>query len=435
MQSVEIQSQQIQSHIGERVELKGHAQAVRDLGNLMFITVRDRTGCVQVVVDDKAIIAQASGLSPETAVLIKGSVVQSPQKNAPVEVRADSIELLSGETEVPPVEISKQSKMDTLSLTAMLDYRPLTLRSPKVRAIFKVQAAIGRAFANFLTGEDFVEIHSPKIVSTGTEGGANLFKLDYFGKQAFLAQSPQFYKQMMVGAFERVFEVGPVYRAEEHDTTRHLNEYISLDFEMGFIESEQDLIAMQIRLMQHIFAHVEETCATELAMFGAKVPRFSTIPQLKLHEAQELLRTKLNWKPGPDTTDLDPEGERLLCQYFSETENTDLLYLTHYPKTVRPFYAMPTADGLSHSFDLLYKGLEVTTGGQRLHKAEELIASMRSRGLEPESFADYLQCFRYGMPPHGGLAIGLERLTKQLLGLPTVKLAVLFPRDRNRLTP
>ncbi len=190
MQSVAIQSQQIQSHVGERVELKGHAQAVRDLGNLMFITVRDRTGCVQVVVDDKAIIAQVSGISPETAVIIKGSVVQSPQKNGPVEVRADSIEVLSGATEVPPVEISKQSKMDTLSLTAMLDYRPLTLRSPKVRAIFKVQAAIGCAFANFLTGEEFVEIHSPKIVSTGTEGGANLFKLDYFGKQAFLAQSP-----------------------------------------------------------------------------------------------------------------------------------------------------------------------------------------------------------------------------------------------------
>jgi nondiscriminating aspartyl-tRNA synthetase len=309
----------------------------------MFITVRDRTGCVQVVVDDKALIAQANGISAETAVIIKGSVVQSPQKNAPAEVRADAIELLSGPTEVPPVEISKQSKMDTLSLTAMLDYRPLTLRSPKVRAIFKVQAAIGRAFANFLTGEDFVEIHSPKIVSTGTEGGANLFKLDYFGKQAFLAQSPQFYKQMMVGAFERVFEVGPVYRAEEHDTTRHLNEYVSLDFEMGFIESEQDLIAMQIRLMKHIFAHVEESCSAELAMFGAAVPKFSTIPQLKLHEAQELLRSKLNWKPSADTTDLDPEGERLLCQHFAETENSELLYLTHYPRSVRPFYAMPTA--------------------------------------------------------------------------------------------
>jgi nondiscriminating aspartyl-tRNA synthetase len=435
MHSVEIQSQQIQAHIGERVELRGHAQAVRNLGNLMFINVRDRTGCVQVVVDDKSIIEQANGLSPEAAVLITGSVVQSPQRNALAEVHADSIVILSGPNEVPPVEISKQSKMDSLSLTAMLDYRPLTLRSPKVRAIFKVQAAICRAFANFLTTEEFVEIHSPKIVSTGTEGGANLFKLDYFGKEAFLAQSPQFYKQMMVGVFERVFEVGPVYRAEEHDTTRHLNEYVSLDFEMGFIESEQDLIAMQIRLMQHIFAHVEETCAAELQMYGVKVPRFESIPQLKLHEAQELLTSKLNWKPGAETTDLDPEGERLLCQYFSEKENTDLVYLTHYPRSVRPFYAMPTSAGLSHSFDLLFRGLEVTTGGQRLHRADELIESMKLRGLEPDSFTDYLQCFRYGMPPHGGLAIGLERLTKQLLNLPTVKLAVLFPRDRNRLTP
>lgn len=435
MQLLEVQSQQIPSHIGERVELKGHAQAVRDLGNLMFITVRDRSGCVQVVVDDKELIAKITGLAPEAAVIVKGAVVQSPQKNAPAEVRAEHVEVLSGATEVPPVEISKQSKMDNLSLTAMLDYRPLTLRSPKVRAVFKVQAAISRAFATFLASQEFVEIHSPKIVSTGTEGGANLFKLEYFGKEAFLAQSPQFYKQMMVGVFERVFEIGPVYRAEEHDTTRHLNEYVSLDFEMGFIESEQDLIAMQIRLMQYIFAHVEETCAAELEMFGAKVPRFQTIPQLKLHEAQSLLTSKLGWKPGSETTDLDPEGERLLCQHYAETEGIDLLYLTHYPRSVRPFYAMPTANGLSHSFDLLFRGLEVTTGGQRLHKTEELIASMESRGLNPESFNDYLQCFRYGMPPHGGLAIGLERLTKQLLGLPTVKLAVLFPRDRNRLTP
>lgn len=435
MSSVLVQSMQLTKHVGQRVQLKGHAQSVRNLGNLMFINVRDRSGCVQVVIDDKTLIEQASSLTPESAVIITGSVVQSPQNLETAEVHADSLSILSGPGEVVPVEISKSSKMDSLSLTAMLDYRPLTLRNPKVRAIFKVQAAILHAFREFLERESFVEIHSPKIVSTGTEGGANLFKLDYFGKQAFLAQSPQFYKQMMVGVFERVFEVGPVYRAEEHDTTRHINEYVSLDFEMGFINSEQDLINLQIQLMKHIFAHVAQSCAAELAMYSARLPRFETIPQLSVSAAEELLVSKLGWKPAEAGGDLDPEAERLLCQHFAEKENIDLVYLTHYPREVRPFYAMPTKDGRTHSFDLLFRGLEVTTGGQRIHRTDELIEAMSKRGLNPENFADYLQCFRYGMPPHGGLAIGLERLTKQILGLASVKLATLFPRDRNRLTP
>jgi nondiscriminating aspartyl-tRNA synthetase len=320
----------------------------------------------------------------------------------------------------------------------MLDYRPLTLRSEKARAIFRIEAEFCAGFREFLGSQRFVEIHSPKIVSTGTEGGANLFVIDYFGKRAYLAQSPQFYKQIMVGAFERVFEIGPVYRAEQHDTTRHLNEYISMDFEIGFVESEQDLIQMQTRLLSHMFARVKENCARELALFNAQVPQFTQIAQMKLSEAIDLLRSKLKW--SGESGDLDPEAERLLCQHFAKETGCDLVYITHYPLSVRPFYAMPApaeADGveLSRSFDLLFRGLEVTTGGQRIHEFDELTARMRSRDLEPEQFNDYLQCFRYGMPPHGGLAIGLERLAKQLLGLATVKLASLFPRDINRLTP
>jgi len=427
-----IQSHQLQQHVGHKITVQGHAQSVRDLGNLMFITVRDNGGCVQAVVSEKSVLEAARAVSTEAAIIVSGSVTQMAGK--PAEIQAETIEVLSASGFALPVEISKEAKMDSLSISAMLDYRPLTLRNPKVRAIFKIQAAICQAFSEFLIGENFVEIHSPKIVSTGTEGGANLFKLDYFGKEAFLAQSPQFYKQMMVGVFERVFEVGPVYRAEQHDTTRHVNEYISLDLEMGFIHSEQDVIALQVRLMKHIFARVKERCASELAMYGAKVPEFDTIPQLRLAEAQALLTRELGWKPASDTVDLDPEAERLLCEHFAATEGTDLLYLTHYPHAVRPFYAMPEGTS-SHSFDLLFRGLEVTTGGQRIHQNSELIASMEARGLNPEKFDDYLQCFRYGMPPHGGLAIGLERLVKQLLGLSSVKLAVLFPRDLNRLTP
>jgi nondiscriminating aspartyl-tRNA synthetase len=444
MSTVEIQSGAANAHAGQTVRIKGHVQTVRDMGNLVFLVVRDQSATVQAVAESQSVLAPARALSAETPVIIEGTVMEMPRKPGQYEIKVSEIISLSKPAESLPVEISKAQKMESLSLSAMLDYRPLTLRSEKARAVFKLEAALCAAFREFLTKERFVEIHSPKIVSTGTEGGAQLFKIDYFGRTAYLAQSPQFYKQIMVGVFERVFEIGPVYRAEEHDTTRHLNEYISMDIEMGFIESEQTVIDMQARLLQYMFAYIKETCQSELALFNAQVPEFKTIPQMKLHEAIALLAKKLGWSPSGDGSeeilDLDPEGERLLCQHFLATEGVDLVYITHYPHRVRPFYAMPAhtegvAEPLSHSFDLLFRGLEITTGGQRLHKHEELTASMKQRGLNPIDFKDYLQCFQYGMPPHGGLAIGLERLAKQLLGLPTVKLASLFPRDLHRLTP
>jgi nondiscriminating aspartyl-tRNA synthetase len=242
---------------------------------------------------------------------------------------------------------------------------------------------------------------------------------------------------MMVGAFERVYEVGPVYRAEEHDTTRHLNEYISMDIEMGFVKSEQDLMAIETRLLKAMFAEVAATCEEELAMYGAELPVIGdAIPQIKLADACALLREQYGWPGSAGSSDLDPEGERLLCEHFHKTTGSEMVFVTHYPWKVRPFYAMPESEtGLSKSFDLLYRGLEITTGGQRIHEYDQLTECMRSRGLNPESFEDYLQCFKYGMPPHGGFAIGLERLTKQLLGLASVKQTALFPRDLNRLTP
>jgi nondiscriminating aspartyl-tRNA synthetase len=456
MSPIPIEVRQTSTHQGQTVKINGHVQACRDLGNLVFLMLRDQSGIVQAVVDRPELLATARKLSPETPVCIEGTVVPTPKPKSPQEseLHVTALTLLGEPAEALPVEIHKSAKMDNLSLSAMLDYRPLTLRNEKAKAIFKIEATFCAAFRQFLSSHQFVEIHSPKIVSTGTEGGAQLFKVDYFGRTAYLAQSPQFYKQMMVGVFERVFEIGPVYRAEEHDTTRHLNEYISMDFEMGFIKDEQDLIEMQMGLIKHMFETVREQCSRELALFGAEVPAIKTIPQITIEESIELLQQKLGWSgaganagsPGQEReelTDLDPEAERLLCQYFKETTGSDLVYITRYPHSVRPFYAMPIdetgKDGktrkLSRSFDLLFRGLEVTTGGQRLHIANELKESMQSRGLNPSDFGDYLQCFRYGMPPHGGLAIGLERLAKQLLNLPTVKLAALFPRDRNRLTP
>jgi nondiscriminating aspartyl-tRNA synthetase len=436
----EIQISEIASHQGKRVGVKGHIHAIRDLGNICFLVIRDGGGTIQAVAHEPGVVSQVKGLTPETVIIAEGTLVAQSKAPQQLELSLTSVEVISKPVAALPVEISKPGRVDALGLSTMLDYRPLTLRSEKARAVFKIEAAFCAAFREFLTRERFVEIHSPKLVSTGTEGGANLFSVEYFGKRAYLAQSPQFYKQIMVGVFERVFEIGPVYRAEQHDTTRHLNEYVSMDFEMGFIESEQDLIGMQTRLLKHMFAHLSESCKHELELFEAKVPRFETIPQLKLHEAIALLESKLNWRGSINSSDLDPEAERLLCQYFEEEHGCELVYVTHYPHAVRPFYAMPApaesgTETLSRSFDLLYNGLEVTTGGQRLHNFEELTGSMTARGLHPEEFSDYLQCFRYGMPPHGGLAIGLERLAKQLLGLPTVKLAALFPRDLNRLTP
>jgi nondiscriminating aspartyl-tRNA synthetase len=438
MSPIEIQSNQVSTYKGRTVRLRGHVSAVRNMGNFAFVIVRDADGTIQAVADKPEVMQIARELTAETVVSIEGTVIEQPKSAQQLEISIEKLQVISQPKETLPVEIAKANKVDGLALTTMLDYRPLTLRSEKARAIFRIEAEFCAGFREFLGSQRFVEIHSPKIVSTGTEGGANLFVIDYFGKRAYLAQSPQFYKQIMVGVFERVFEIGPVYRAEQHDTTRHLNEYISMDFEMGFVESEQDLIQMQTRLLSHMFARVKENCARELALFNAHVPQFTEIAQLKLSEAIDLLRSKLKW--SGESGDLDPEAERLLCQHFAKETGCDLVYITHYPLSVRPFYAMPApaeADGveLSHSFDLLFRGLEVTTGGQRIHEFDELTAGMRSRGLEPEQFNDYLQCFRYGMPPHGGLAIGLERLAKQLLGLPTVKLASLFPRDINRLTP
>lgn len=424
------------SQVTGSVRLNGQIQAKRKLGNLIFLVVRDRAGIIQVVVEEASALAVAESLLLESAVEIVGDVVAHPEKTGAVEVQAKSITVLSTPVATLPVEISKNKKVDALALNTLLEYRPLTLRNEKVRAIFKLEAALCAGFRSFLNERQFTEIHSPKIVATGTEGGAQLFKLKYFEKEAFLAQSPQFYKQIMVGALERVYEIGPVYRAEEHDTTRHLNEYISMDVEMGFIQSEQDLMVLETALLRAMFEHVSETCGRELALYGVQLPTITEIPQLKLEEAISLLKSKCAWKATTEDTDLDPDAERLLCEYFAKTENCEFVFVTHYPHSVRPFYAMPEKGTTSsHSFDLLFRGLEVTTGGQRIHQYEMLCESIASRGLDPETFTDYLQCFKYGMPPHGGFALGLERMAKQILGLANVKQAALFPRDRNRLTP
>ena len=419
--------------VGEKVMLQGHIQSMRQLGQLSFLNLRDGSGQVQLLVEGSELMEalKIKEILPETPVKVWGTVQAQPNP----EVHLTALEILAVVSPTP-VEVGKNAKIEKLSAGALFDYRPLTLRNEKVRAIFKIEAEILKAFREFLGQSGFTEIHSPKIVATGTEGGANLFSLDYFSRPAYLAQSPQFYKQMLVAVFERVFEVGPVYRAEEHETTRHLNEYISLDFEMGFISGIGELIALQQELLKHIFAHLKEHCAFELALYQAVLPVIEEpIPQLELAEAVSILKEKYGWQ-SISSKDLDAEGEKLICRHIFEETGMELVYITNYPHMIRPFYAMKEEGGSgSGSFDLLFRGLEITTGGQRIHQYGELKASMEERGLETEQFTDYLMAFKHGMPPHGGLAIGLERLTKQLLSLASVKQAALFPRDRNRLTP
>lgn len=437
MTTQETSSTRLAAHSGLKVRIHGHIQSIRDMGNLAFVVVRDMNGLVQLVAEEPEIVALVKAASAETAVFAEGVVCQQPQREGEFEIRLSSLELLSTPVPSLPVEISKQKKVDALALSTMLDHRALTLRNQKVRSIFKIEAVFCEAFREFLRKRSFTEIHSPKIVATGTEGGAQLFKLNYFGREAFLAQSPQFYKQIMVGVMERVFEIAPVYRAEEHDTTRHLNEYISMDVEMGFIKNEFELMQLLNELIAHMFQRVSEECAPELNFYNAQIPKVGKIPAITLANAVEIVNQQKK-KGREEKTDLDPEGEKIICEHFYKEEGSDLVFITGYPLSVRPFYAMPLeAEGepSSRSFDLLFRGLEITTGGQRIHKYKELVGAIEGRGLAVETFGDYLQCFKYGMPPHGGFAIGLERIAKQLLGLPSVKLAALFPRDINRMTP
>jgi len=421
-------------HVGETVRLQGWVHRIRALGKINFIILRDRLGLIQTVADKSVDI---SDLTHESVVEIRGKVVEAPKVALGVEVQVEALDVVSRAPSDLPLEINKPLELSHTPLDRVLDFRPLSLRNMEVRSIFKIQSEILWAFQHFMRSKGFTEIKTSKIVSTGTEGGAELFEIKYFERAAYLAQSPQFYKQIMVGSgFERVFEIGQVYRAEKHETSRHLNEYTSLDYEMGFIESEQDVIALEEELMRFVFGHIAEACSEELAMHEAKAPSFESIPQFTLAEAVGILKDEYG-KDLEGEGDLDNEGETMICRYAEEKHGVPMAFITQYPAGKRPVYTMPRKDdpSLTTSFDLLFRGLEVTTGSQRIHDYDMLVENMKKFGLNPDDFGFYLMAFRYGMPPHGGLAIGLERLTKQILGLDNVKEATLFPRSVRRITP
>jgi nondiscriminating aspartyl-tRNA synthetase len=399
-------STELAAHVGERVTLAGWLHAKRELGSVSFAVLRDRAGLAQIVVDPSNTVLLSHGL--ETVLELEGLAVASGQAPGGVELHEPSFRVLAEPAEAPPIELRRPELKETLP--TRLDFAPVALRHPAVRDRFRLAATAVHGFRAALDALGFTEISTPKLVAAATESGANVFSLDYFGREAFLAQSPQFYKQAMVGAFERVYETGHVFRAEPHDTGRHLAEYTSLDAELGFIRDHFDVMAV-----------VREAVAGMLdavRALGADAPKVpAEIPWVHFADT------------GVDDVDLAPADERRICE-----EHGELVFVTGFPMAKRPFYTHPEPERpeYSNSFDLLFRGMEIVTGGQRLHRYEDYVAAL---GGETEPYDGYLQAFKYGLPPHGGFALGLERFIAQLVGAGNVRETTLFPRDMSRLTP
>ncbi|WP_281472191.1 aspartate--tRNA(Asn) ligase [Yinghuangia seranimata] len=414
--------------------LRGWLHRRRVLKSATFLVVRDRTGLAQAV----AVGPHAAGLpdlTEETVVEVAGTATANPQAPGGVEVTSPTVTVLSSRAAAPPFDLYRPSV--SAALPTVLDHAPVALRHPLLRAPHAIAAASTAGFRAVLDAAGFTEIHTPKIVASATESGANVFGVDWFGSRAFLAQSPQFFKQAMVGVFERVYETGPVFRAEPHDTARHLAQYTSLDAELGFVADHRDVMAVVREVLAGMAAAVAERAGAECALLGVDLPRVpEEIPHVHFADAQELLAAHTGEDPRGEP-DLAPAHERWLSQWAVREHGSEFLFVTGYPMAKRPFYTHPEPgrEAYSNSFDLLFRGLELVTGGQRLHRYEDYVAALAARGEAAEPYAGYLAAFRHGMPPHGGFALGLERWTARLVGAENVRSATLFPRDLHRLTP
>ena len=422
-------------HVGEEVEVRGWLHNVRRLGGVTFVFLRDGWGTLQAVTEDSATLAPLDGLALESVVAVRGRLTANPQAPGGLELQAPAFTVITPVTDAPPLPLHKRQL--NAVLPTLLDHAVVLNRHPARRAVFRLAAGTMAAFRATLNARAFTEVQTPKIVASATESGANVFTLDYFGRPAYLAQSPQFYKQIMVGVFQRVYEVGPVFRAEPHDTIRHINEYVSLDVEFGFIDNHFTVMGLLREVMAGIFGHLSEAHAAELALLEAALPVVpAEIPHIHFAEAQEMIfqRHGVDVRGEPD---LSPQDERWLGEWARQEHGSDFLFVTGYPMVKRPFYTHPdpARPAYSNSFDLLFRGTELVTGGQRLHRYDDYLAALARAGYPTAPFETYLEVFRHGMPPHGGFAIGLERLLMQLLGLTNVRLATLFPRDLNRVTP
>ncbi|WP_109509332.1 aspartate--tRNA(Asn) ligase [Nocardioides speluncae] len=415
---------------GDAVRLQGWVHRRRELAAVTFLVLRDRTGLAQVVVKDGDALKSVSEAPEETTVEVIGTVTANEAAPGGVEITDPAITLLTEPAATPPVELWRPSL--SASLPTLLDNAPVTWRHPAQRARWELAAATVRGFRATLDAAGFTEVQTPKFVASATESGANVFVVDYFGRPAYLAQSPQFYKQQLVGVFERVYEVGPAFRAEPHDTVRHLAEYVSLDVELGFVQDHRDVLAVLRDVVAGMVAGVREYAAPAVERTGAELPVVpAEIPVIHFADALALVGAP------EDEPDLAPEHERALGEWARREHGSDFLAVEGYPMVKRPFYTHPQPgdERWSNSFDLLFRGLELVTGGQRLHRHSDYVAAITANGEDPATYASYLQSFAHGMPPHGGFAIGLERWTARLVEAANIREVTLFPRDLNRLAP
>jgi nondiscriminating aspartyl-tRNA synthetase len=435
MSATRVLAQELREHIGQQVTIAGWLHRKRDLKSVTFLVIRDRSGLAQVVLSDSKASFLSNDLGEETVLQVTGRATASEQAPGGAEIVEPELVALSEPAQPPPFDLYRPTL--TAALPTILDGAPTTLRHPTLTAALQIAAATQAGFRQVLDARGFTEINTPKIVKSATESGANVFALDYFGQPAFLAQSPQFYKQAMVGVFERVYETGPVFRAEPHDTARHLAEYTSLDAEFGFITDHFDVMAMLRDVIAGMVEGVAARAGAAADLLGVKLPSVpEQIPALDFTEAQELIASKAGWDPRGEP-DLSPADERWLGDWALREHGSDFLFVPGFPMVKRPFYTYPDPDrpARSRSFDLIFRGLELVTGGQRLHNYSDYLAALAARGESPEPYASYLNVFSHGMPPHGGFAIGLERWTARLTGAANVRQVTAFPRDLHRLAP
>ncbi|MDQ3894922.1 MAG: aspartate--tRNA(Asn) ligase [Actinomycetota bacterium] len=421
--------------VGERVRLAGWLHHARRLSRVTFVLLRDASGIAQVVVEAPTQIADVARLLPETVLEVEGTVTPNDAAPGGAEVHAPRFRVLSSPVEQPPIELRRPVLKE--QLPTILDHAAVALRHPRRRALFAIAAASLAGFRSGLDALGFTEVQTPKIVTAATESGASLFEVDYFARRAFLAQSPQLYKQMLVGVFERVYEAGPVFRAEPHDTPRHLSEYVSLDAELGFVDDHRDVMAVAREAVASMLDAIRRRARPAVELLGFTLPRVpDEIPAVHFADAQAMIEAATG-EPVVGEPDLAPAHERWLGAWAKAEHGSDFVFVVGYPMEKRPFYTHPdpARTEFSNSFDLLFRGLELASGGQRLHRYEDYVAALERRGQHVEGYGDYLEAFRYGLPPHGGFALGLERWVGRVAGATNIRETALFPRDVTRLAP
>ena len=428
------QAERLHTRIGQEAQVRGIIYKIREMSGFAFVVLQTGKTFLQCVYSGQYSQFALSELRENMSVVFAGKVIGEERSRTGVELEIWSYKCLAAPLCAPPVVIN--NKEVKASLETLLDYRPLSLRNANERAIFRIQAGICRALRRFFDENNFTEIHSPKIVFGGAEGGSNIFRLEYFGREAYLTQSPQFYKQIMVGVFERVYEIAPVFRAEKHDTSRHVNEYTSVDLEMGFIESFYELMSLETKMLSETMDFLREYYPEEIALLKAEIPIITQIPAVAFSEAKNMI-AKVTGRQTEDFGDFDPEEEKTLSEIIKKQTGCDFVFVTHYKSSKRPFYAMDSEQDpeVTESFDLLFRGMEITTGGQRIHDYGAQVEKMKSRGMDTAAFSSYLMAHKHGLPPHGGLGLGLERLTAKLLNFQNIRRAAMFPRDIARLEP